>query len=282
MTSVSTTSQAQPRGAVGGRLHQAALRLQQLLQRAADPHVVVDDQDAQALQPRIIRRLVAPAQVDHTRRPDVFHRLVVLRLHHLAQPLEDLRDAADLAAHGVEALCFDGAVAVAGEGFDLALEQVHLVEDHGERVVDLVGEADGHLAQRRELVLAQDAAQVLGEADRAVLLAPLVGEQCPRDGDGDALARLGAEGGLKRLHDPGASVTGTAHRGHDPLGLVDVGVDLGHELAEDLPRPVAQDAGGTVVVVHHHALAVGGHNDVCRARDQLLEPFLRERHRSKA
>ena len=70
------------------------------------------------------------------------------------------------------ALDLDRALALAGERADVALEQLGLVQDHRERVVDLVREADRDLAERRELVLVQDLAQVLREADRAVLDAP--------------------------------------------------------------------------------------------------------------
>ena len=70
---------------------------------------------------------------------------------------------------GVEPLDLDRARRARRRAADVALEQLRLVQDHRERVVDLVREADRHLAERRELVLVQDLAQVLGEADRAVL-----------------------------------------------------------------------------------------------------------------
>ena len=81
--------------------------------------------------------------------------------------ISEIRDT--LPAHGVERSILHRAVALSGEPLDLVLQKLDLVQDHGQRIVDLVGEADGHLAQGGQLVLAQDLAQVLGEADRAVL-----------------------------------------------------------------------------------------------------------------
>ena len=163
-------------------------------------------------------------------------------------------------------------VALARERDHLALEQLDLVDDHRERIVDLVREPDRDLAERRELILAQDLAQILGEADRAVLLAALVVEQRPGDRDGDALARLREELGLEGLDDARAAVSRRAHRAHHALGLVEIGVELRDVDAEDLRRRVAEDARRAVVVVDDLAVAIGRHDDVGGARDQALEP----------
>ena len=54
------------------------------------------------------------------------------------------------------------------EPVDLPLEQIQQVENDREWIVDLVGEADRHLAECRELVLPKDFPQILRIADRPV------------------------------------------------------------------------------------------------------------------
>jgi len=107
---------------------------------------------------------VARSEIDHLGRARVLDRLVALLAHDLAEPLPPNR---------VRALGLDRAVPLPSQTEDVLLEEIELVHDHGERIVDLVREPDRHLAQRRQLVLAQDLAQVLGEADRAVLVVRL-------------------------------------------------------------------------------------------------------------
>ena len=184
--------------------------------------------------------------------------------------------------HGVQALGLHGAVALPREARHFALQQIHLVEDHRQGVVDLMGEAHGHLAQGRELILAQDLTQVLGEADRAVLLALLVAQDRSGDGDGDALAGLGEEGGLEGLDDVGPAVTGLAHGLHHALRLGEVRVETGGVLAEDFLGAVAQAPRRAVVVIVDVAIAVGGDDDVSRARDELLESVLAETQDTKS
>src|SRR5207253_9795794 len=56
-----------------------------------------------------------------------------------------------------------------------------VVDDHLERVVDLVGEPDRHLAECGELIVATDLAQVLREADGAELRSVGVADDRARD-----------------------------------------------------------------------------------------------------
>ena len=159
---------------------------------------------------------------------------------------------------------------------DLALEQRRLVHDHGERIVDLVGETDRDLAQGRELVLAADLAQVLRIADRAVFDALVVIEDRAGDRDGNVLPGASDEGRLERL-DPGlTAVLGTPHRAPDPARLVDRRIEEADEFAEHLLGLVAEGVVGAVVEVDDAPLAIGGDDDVGRAIRESLELILRE------
>ncbi len=216
--------------------------------------------------------MAARAQVEHAGGADVGDGLVGLLARHLAEPLDDLGDARELAADRVESLQLDRALGLAGDALDVALEQLGLIQDHGERIVDLVGDADRHLAERRELVLAQDLAQVLGEADGAVGLAALVAHDRARDRDRDLLAALREEARLQRLH----AAAARAHGLHHALGFVEARIQLGDEAAEDLGVGVAEALLGAVVVVDDGALAIGRDDDVGRPLDELQQTFLRE------
>src|SRR5206468_223027 len=134
---------------------------------------------------------------------------------------------------------------------------------HLERVVALVREADRHLAQGRELVVTADLAQVLGEADRAELVAFGVADDRAGDQDRDADAVLRHEGRLAVLALP--------HRRHHLAGLGEVGIEARHVLAEDLVRRVAEGLPRAVVVEGDGTLAIDGDHDVRGALEQLLE-----------
>jgi hypothetical protein len=141
-----------------------------------------------------------------------------------------------------------------------------------------VREADRHLTERGELLLVQELAQVLGEADGAVLLAVLVDQNGAGDRDRNLLAGLGQERGAEGLDDPLAAVLRAPHRGRDALRFFEARVELAHEGAEHLGLRVAEARLRTVVVVDDDALAVGRHHDVGGACDQLLEPLFGERN----
>jgi hypothetical protein len=220
----------------------------------------------------------ALAEVDHAGGAHVLDRLVVIGLDHPSQALHDPGHARDLAADGVDPLELDTGIPLARERVDVPFQQLGLVEHHGQRIVDLVGEAHGDLAQRRELVLVQDLTQVLREPDGAVLAALFVVEQRARDRHGDLLTGLGQVGGLEARADAGTTGARVPHRLHHALRLGDVGVEPSDEGPQDLLGPVAEDLRRAVVVVGHETLAVRGANDVGGARDEALELLLREAH----
>ena len=171
-----------------------------------------------------------------------------------------LPDAVELA--GVAAL-----LEVAGHERDLAL-------DHGERVVDLVREADRHFAEHRELVASLQLGHVLREADRALLLVVLVVEDHAGDRDVELVAVLRDER-RREVHDPaGAAVLGAAHGGHHAARFVERRVELDHVAPDDLEARVAEVLPRTVVVVLDHAIGVGRDDDVGRNLDQTLEDLL--------
>jgi hypothetical protein len=165
----------------------------------------------------------------------------------------------------IEALALDHEVVVGGDLGDVRFEEVQVVDDHLEGVVDLVRDADRHLAEGGELVLAADLAQVLGEADRAELAAGRIADDRARDHHRDALPALG--------HEDRLAVLARAHRGHHLAGLRDVGIEARHVLAQDLLWRVAERLACTVVVEADGAVDVDGDHDVRGALEQLLEIY---------
>ena len=268
--------------AVAGGGHDAAVGFEDLLHGACDPEIVVGHEDAQALHARIGGAAFRPAlrEIDHLGRADVVDGLVAVTLRDLRQPVEDRRNAPDLPADGVEALGLHARVPLADDPLDVAFEQLGLVQDHGQRIVDLVAEPDRHLAQRRQLLPFQDLADVLGESDRAVLCAGVVVEDGAGDGDGNLRAVVGDVRGLDARGHAHAAELGAPHARHHALGLFEGQVELLHRCAHDLGGAVAEQLGGPVVVEGDGSTLLGGDHHVGRSSDQLLQAFLAEGHQT--
>ena len=165
----------------GGDQHVAALLREQVAQRLADAEVVVDDQDAHAGERGIARvgagAACAPAARSAARSvicgagrysrvaysvpcASVVRAALTMRwIRATAAWIESKRSLSTMKSSSRADAC------------DVLLEQVQVVDDDLERVVDLVRQADRDLAERGQPVVPADLAQVLGEADRAQLLA---------------------------------------------------------------------------------------------------------------
>src|SRR5881397_577206 len=215
-------------------------------------------------------------EVGHLRPREVLPRRVLGALGELGELAHDPLDAPERGMDGVETLALDDEVRVRGHLGDVPLEQVQVVDDDLEGVVDLVREADRDLAEERQLVVAADLTQVLGEADRAGLRSLVVADDAARDRNGDAGAVLGDEDGLVVLGLSRRFAVAEPHGAHDLAGLREVGVEPGHVLPEHLLRRVAERAPCSVVVEDDGPRAVHGDDDVGRAREQLLEIGRRE------
>src|SRR5205814_2235774 len=108
----------------------------------------------------------AGAEVGHLRAGEVLARGVLRAVRHLGQLVDDALDALERRVDRVEALPLDHEVLVRGDARHVRFEQVQVVDDHLERVVDLVREADRHLAQGGELVVTADLAHVRGALEQ--------------------------------------------------------------------------------------------------------------------
>src|SRR6185369_574812 len=98
---------------------------------------------------------------------EVLARRVLGALCEVRERGNDLPDAVHRRLGRVEALALDDEVLVGADAFDVASEEVEIVDEDLEWVVDLVREPDGDLGERHRAVVPADLAEVLREADRA-------------------------------------------------------------------------------------------------------------------
>ena len=145
----------------GGHQHVAAFLGEQVAQRLADAEIVVDHEDAHAGQLRVARAVAARSRRRaggaggrrrgrSSRVPGRYSRVAYsVPCAQVVQLGHDVLDAADRAVGRVEALALDDEVLVRADARDVLLDEVQVVDDDLERVVDLVRDADGDLAERR-------------------------------------------------------------------------------------------------------------------------------------
>ena len=173
----------------------------------------------------------------------VLARRVLGALRQVVQLVDDVLDARDGAVGRIEALALDDEILVRADARDVLLDQVEIVDDHLERVVDLVRHPDGDLAERGEAVVTADRAEVLGESDRPQLLAGIGLDDGPRDGDRKQRAALGDEDRLEVAHLAlHVRAVAVAHGGHDLAGFRLVGIQPRDVLAQHLFGRVAERA----------------------------------------
>src|SRR6185369_11579425 len=200
------------------------------------------------------------AEVGHQAPRHVLARRIEPVGRHLADALDDRLDAPELALDRLDALVLADVFLGRRLLLEEALEQLDLVDEHLERIVDLVREADSELSERDQLVVLAQPLDVLGKADAPLLAAFLVVDDRAGDRHRNAVSVLGDELGLEGFD----LAFAVAHRVHHAAGFFFVGVEAGDGSSEDLVGVVTERVLGTGVVENDYAFAVHGHDDVGR------------------